>query len=177
MTLLSINCGHFGFELHIQCPFVYTTDALHKSDTQLGGNQRWNYLSVTVFRPFLTWKKRDPVLHVVVFFFFVLFFVFHLLPPFSLNEDQMLLSQASSDLRLIFSPLLMNAKITHHVTWRRESCIALSINFSHSKRSLYASTATWGNAMYVFWLIKEAKSQGKPFSLEDNKKCFWMEMN
>lgn len=72
-------------------------------------------LSVTVFRPFLTWKKRDPVLHVVVFFF-VLFFVFHLLPPFSLNEDQMLLSQASSDLRLIFSPLLMNAKITHHVT-------------------------------------------------------------
>lgn len=31
--------------------------------------------------------------------------------------------------------------------------------------------------MYVFWLIKEAKSQGKPFSLEDNKKCFWMEMN
>lgn len=47
-------------------------------------------------------------------FFFV--FVFHLLPPFSLNEDQMLLSQASSDLRLIFSPLLMNAKITHHVT-------------------------------------------------------------
>lgn len=49
-----------------------------------------------------------------VFFFFV--FVFHLLPPFSLNEDQMLLSQASSDLRLIFSPLLMNAKITHHVT-------------------------------------------------------------
>lgn len=45
-----------------------------------------------------------------------LFFVFHLLPPFSLNEDQMLLSQASSDLRLIFSPLLMNAKITHHVT-------------------------------------------------------------
>lgn len=46
---------------------------------------------------------------------FFLFF-FHLLPPFSLNEDQMLLSQASSDLRLIFSPLLMNAKITHHVT-------------------------------------------------------------
>lgn len=68
---------------------------------------------MTVFRPFLTWKKRDPVLHVVVFFFC---FVFHLLPPFSLNEDQMLLSQASSDLRLIFSPLLMNAKITHHVT-------------------------------------------------------------
>lgn len=69
---------------------------------------------MTVFRPFLTWKKRDPVLHVVGFFCFV--FVFHLLPPFSLNEDQMLLSQASSDLRLIFSPLLMNAKITHHVT-------------------------------------------------------------
>lgn len=70
---------------------------------------------MTVFRPFLTWKKRDPVLHVVVFFLFFVF-VFHLLPPFSLNEDQMLLSQASSDLRLIFSPLLMNAKITHHVT-------------------------------------------------------------
>lgn len=48
--------------------------------------------------------------------FFCLFVCFHLLPPFSLNEDQMLLSQASSDLKLIFSPLLMNAKITHHVT-------------------------------------------------------------
>lgn len=40
VTLLYIDCGHFGFELHIQCPFVYTTDALHKSDTQLGGKQR-----------------------------------------------------------------------------------------------------------------------------------------
>lgn len=29
VTLLYIDCGHFGFELHIQCPFVYTTDALH----------------------------------------------------------------------------------------------------------------------------------------------------
>lgn len=30
VTLLYIDCGHFGFKLHIQCPFVYTTDALHK---------------------------------------------------------------------------------------------------------------------------------------------------
>lgn len=76
----SINCGHFGFELHIQCPFVYTTDALHKSDTQLGGNQRWNNLSsVTVFRPFLTWKKHNHGLHVVVFFVCLFVFIFSLL--------------------------------------------------------------------------------------------------
>lgn len=52
---------------------------------------------------------------------------------------------------------------------RRDSCIALFIDFSRSKRSLYASTATWRNAMYVFWLGRQAKPQGKPFSLEDNK--------
>lgn len=32
------------------------------------------------------------------------------------TEDQKLLSQVSRDLKLIFSPLLMNAKITYHVT-------------------------------------------------------------
>lgn len=37
MTLLYINYGHFSLVLHIQCPFVYTTDALHKGDTRLGG--------------------------------------------------------------------------------------------------------------------------------------------
>lgn len=114
VTLLYIDCGHFGFELHIQCPFVYTTDALHKSDTQLGGKQRWNNLfSVTIFRPFLTWKKHDPGLLTVVFFLLSLSLSFWLFLSLSLSftEDQTLLSQASCDLKLIFSPLLMNAKI------------------------------------------------------------------
>lgn len=65
------------------------------------------------FQAFSNMEETRPCSSCGCFFFC---FVFHLLPPFSLNEDQMLLSQASSDLRLIFSPLLMNAKITHHVT-------------------------------------------------------------
>lgn len=66
------------------------------------------------FQAFSNMEETQPCSSCGWIFLFV--FVFHLLPPFSLNEDQMLLSQASSDLRLIFSPLLMNAKITHHVT-------------------------------------------------------------
>lgn len=67
------------------------------------------------FQAFSNMEETRPCSSCGCFLFFF-GFVFHLLPPFSLNEDQMLLSQASSDLRLIFSPLLMNAKITHHVT-------------------------------------------------------------
>ena len=104
--------------------------------------------NVTIFRPFLTRKKHNT--HTVVLFLFFRLFVLFL--SLSFTEDQMLLSQASRDLKLIFSPLLMNAKIIYNVTWKRESCIALSINFLSvkKKRSLYASTATWRNAMYVF---------------------------
>lgn len=68
------------------------------------------------FQAFSNMEETRPCSSCGCFFFVLFVFVFHLLPPFSLNEDQMLLSQASSDLRLIFSPLLMNAKITHHVT-------------------------------------------------------------
>lgn len=96
VTLLYIDCGHFGFELHIQCPFVHTTDALRKGVTQLGGKERWNNLfSVTIFRPFLTWKKHDLVF--TRLFLFLFLFVF----PLSLYmEDQTLLSQASRDLKI-----------------------------------------------------------------------------
>ena len=80
VTLLYIDCGHFGFELHIQCPLVYTTDALRKGDTQLGG-EPMKLPSVTVFRPFLTWKKHNLV-----------FKLFCSPPSLSFMEDQTLLS-------------------------------------------------------------------------------------
>lgn len=162
MTLLYIDCGHFGFELHIQCPFVYTTDALHKGDTQHGGKRRWNNLfSVTIFRPFYNMEQtHNPGL-------------IRLLPPppppFFFSEDQTLLSQASRDLKLI-SPLLMNAKITHHVTWRRESCMLFPLNFSQSKKKIFVCLHCYLKKCNVcFWLSEQAKLQGKPFSLEDNK--------
>lgn len=161
-----LTVGTLVFELHIQCPLVYTTDSLHKGDTRLGDEKgRHRLFSVTIFRPFLTWKKHNPGFHMVVS-----------LSPLSLVENQMLLSQASHHLKLIFSPLLMNAKITHHVTWRRESCIALSIDFSWSKRSLYASTATWRNAMYVFGLVNKP-SHRVNLSVWRTINMFWMEMN
>lgn len=88
---------------------------------------RWNHLfSGASFRPFHNMEKLQQIR--LKFF-----------PLFYRRPDAF--SQASHNLKLI-SPLLMNAKIIYPVTWRRESCIALSINFSRSKRSLYASTAT-----------------------------------
>lgn len=94
VTLLYIDCGHFGFESHIKCPFVYTTDALQKGVTQLGGKRRNNNLfSVTVFRPFLTEETQ----HVQLFVFLFLFSSLSL--SLSFTEDQMLLSQASRDLK------------------------------------------------------------------------------
>lgn len=129
--------------VHYRCSTSTTSEA--NGDDTISSN-------VTIFRPFLTWKKHNTY-GCFIFFFFL--FVLFLSLPFT--EDQMLLSQASRDLKLIFSPLLMNAKIIYNVTWRRESCIALSINFlSVKKRSLYASTATWRNAMYVFGSAKKA---------------------
>lgn len=118
-----------------------TLQMLHVKATRRQAEMN-SLFGVTIFKPFLTWRKNNTGLHTVVVFVLIL-------PP-AHPPEQMLLPQASHDLKLI-SPLLMNAKITLHVTWRRESCIALSINFSQS-RSLYASTATWRNAMYVFWL-------------------------
>lgn len=77
----------------------------------------------------------------------------------SLSEGQMHPPPASCNLKLTLCWLVMNAKITH-VTWR----IILYTLFIHVSlsRPLYASTHTWRNAMYVFWLRNQAKSQGKP---------------
>lgn len=63
------------------------------------------------FQAFSNMEETRPGLHTVVFFVFCFCF-----PPLSFMEDQTLPSQASRDLKLIFSPLLMNAKISHHVT-------------------------------------------------------------
>lgn len=98
-----IDWGHFGFwflffELHIQCPLVYTTDALHR-----GGDETVS--SATMFRPFLTQKKHNAY---GCFYFLFL--------SSSFTQHQTLL-QASHTLKLI-SPLFMNAKIIYHVTWK-----------------------------------------------------------
>ena len=115
-----------------------------------GGKWRWHHLfKCDHFQAFSNTEETQHTYGCFIpFFSFVCFISLSL----SFTEDQMLLSQASRDLKLIFSPLLMNAKIIYNVTWKRESCIALSINFLSvkKKRSLYASTATWRNAMYVF---------------------------
>lgn len=102
VTLLYINCGHFGFESHIQCPFVYTTDAPRESYSEANGDQQslWR----DHFQAFYNMEEKQHWSSYGSFFLFVFF------PP-----DQMLLPQAFRDLKLI-SPLLMNAKITLHVT-------------------------------------------------------------
>lgn len=107
MTWLYIDCGHF--ESHIRCPRAHTHT--HYRCSTRGG------ATMEEPRPF-------PGSHTVV------------PPPFPTSgpstQGHMLLSQAPPDPELI-SPLLMNAKITH-VTWRRELCIALSINSSRSEK-------------------------------------------
>lgn len=54
------------------------------------------------------------------FFFFIVFPSLSVCLSLSVSfmEDQMKLSQASRDLKLIFSPLLLNAKITHDLKER-----------------------------------------------------------
>lgn len=130
---------------HCSCMYVlYTTNALHKIDT-------WCRRKLL--------NKFIPGLYTVASC------------CLTLSEGQMHPSPASCDLKLTFCWLVMNAKITH-VTWR----IILYTLFIHVSllRPLYASTHTWRNAMYVFWLSNQAKSQGT-LNGEDNK-MFWMEM-
>lgn len=165
-----LTVGTLVFELHIQCPFVYTTDSLNKGDTQLGGKRRCNRLfSVNIFRPFLTWKKHNPGFHMVVSF-----------PSLSLSlslfcgkPDATFSSFPSSEINLL--------SITHECKDYsscdcKERILYCSINFSQSKRSLYASTATWGNAMYVFGLVNKPNHRVK-LSVWRTINMFWMEMN
>lgn len=151
--LALLDWGHFGFlfffsfgicisGVHLCC----TTDALPSP-------QR-----ISTCPGLFSFSSNTEETHTVVF-------CFH--PPSSFTQHETLL-QASQTLKLI-SPLFMNAKIIYQMTWRRDSCIALFIInnffffFSRSKRSLYASTATWRNAMYVFGLAGKPNPQGKTF--------------
>lgn len=131
-----LTVGTLVFELRIRCPFVYTTDALHKDDTQVWGRRRWS-LRCDRVQAFSNMEETQPWSCYGCFFML------------SFKENQMLLSQASHHLKLIFSPLLMNAKITHLVTWRRESCIALSITFP-VKNDLCMPPLLPEETMYVF---------------------------
>lgn len=120
-----------------------------KGDTQLG-DKPMKLPSVTVFRPFLTWKKHNLVFKLLL-----------CSPPSSLfygRPDPTFFLQAPRDLKWIFSPLLMNAKFTH-VTWRRGSCVALSNRFSVRKICVCLA-ATWRDAMYDFWLSEPGQTTG-----------------
>lgn len=85
--------GTLVLNLHIRCPFVYTTDVLHRSE-RLWGEKR-DLFVVTVFRPFLMEGTQALVYSYGCF-----------LSSLSFTGDRMLLSAASCVLKLI-----MNTKI------------------------------------------------------------------
>lgn len=118
VTSLYIDCGHFFFKLHIQCPYVHTTDALHGNDTQLGSKRRRRSVSVQRdhFQAFSNMEETQHWSSYGCFCFFCCFFLLSLL----LKARWYFLKLP---MKLIFSSLLTNAKITHNVTWRREPCI------------------------------------------------------
>lgn len=139
--------GTLVLNLHIRCPFVYTTDVLHRSK-RLWGEKRERSLCCDRFQAFSNGRNTSPGLLVRLF---SLLFVFHR------RSDASLCSFMCSEINHEYKDLL--------IFWlgRRASCIALCLNLWVQKDLCMPPLLNWRNAMYVFWLERKAKRQGKPF--------------